>query len=157
MSLDELREQNKQLVTEKALELFIENGIAATKIKDIAKAAGVTERSVFRYFPTKTDIVQAAAYHYWWVAQDEAFGGAVSGELTGIEQIRAYLRMYCDYFLKYPGGARFTVDAEIAFYVAGRNDIRRPPDPYENSERLLVKAIKKGLTDGTVDPGCDPR
>ena len=56
MSLDELKTQNIRTVTEKALVCFIKNGITNTKVSEIAKTAGLTERSVYRYFPTKSDI-----------------------------------------------------------------------------------------------------
>lgn len=55
MSLEEVRAQNIRLVTEKALDCFINNGIANTTVSDIAKASGLTERSVYRYFTTKSD------------------------------------------------------------------------------------------------------
>ncbi|MBP3539223.1 MAG: helix-turn-helix transcriptional regulator, partial [Oscillospiraceae bacterium] len=56
VSLEELRERNIQLVTEKAVECFVERGIENTRVSDIAKAAGLTERSVYRYFPKKSDL-----------------------------------------------------------------------------------------------------
>ena len=64
MSLEEVRAKNIQLVSEKALDCFTKNGIANTKVADIAKAAGLTERSVYRYFEAKSDIVIAAAFCY---------------------------------------------------------------------------------------------
>ena len=55
------REQNKQR-TRRALEdaaarLFAEQGFSATTVRDIAGAAGVGERTFFRYFPSKEDLV----------------------------------------------------------------------------------------------------
>jgi len=55
------RETNKQR-TRSALEqaashLFEEKGFAATTVRDIAAAAGVGERTFFRYFPSKEDLV----------------------------------------------------------------------------------------------------
>ena len=58
---EEQREKNIQLVTEKALDCFLENGIEKTKIADIARQCGLAERSVFRYFETKADLVLAAS------------------------------------------------------------------------------------------------
>jgi AcrR family transcriptional regulator len=55
------REENKQR-TRSSLEraaarLFEENGFAATTVREIANAAGVGERTFFRYFPSKDDLV----------------------------------------------------------------------------------------------------
>ena len=56
-----LRERTRRAVQreigEAALALFLERGYDATTIDDIAAAAGMSQRSVFRYFATKEDIV----------------------------------------------------------------------------------------------------
>ncbi|MFE5973670.1 TetR family transcriptional regulator [Streptomyces sp. NPDC056460] len=55
------REQNKQktraAIEEAAARLFDERGFAHTTVRDIAQAAGVGERTFFRYFPTKESLV----------------------------------------------------------------------------------------------------
>ena len=56
-----LRERTRRAVqteiSEAALTLFAERGFEATTIDDIAAAVGMSQRSVFRYFATKEDIV----------------------------------------------------------------------------------------------------
>ncbi|MGW2649952.1 TetR family transcriptional regulator [Streptomyces sp. NPDC001393] len=42
-----------------AARMFAEHGYQSTTVKDIAAAAGVTERTFFRYFPSKEDLVFA--------------------------------------------------------------------------------------------------
>jgi AcrR family transcriptional regulator len=44
-------------ITDVAQRLFVERGYEQTTIDDIAEAVGTSRRSVFRYFPTKEDIV----------------------------------------------------------------------------------------------------
>ena len=65
MPHEEQREKNIRLVTEVALDCFLANGIEKTKVADIALRSGLTERSVFRYFETKADLVLAASLLYW--------------------------------------------------------------------------------------------
>lgn len=43
-----------------ALELFLTKGFAATRIDDVAKAAGVTKGTVYLYYPSKEALFQAA-------------------------------------------------------------------------------------------------
>lgn len=56
-----LRERTRRAVQKEigdaALELFAERGYDSTTIDDIAAAVGMSQRSVFRYFATKEEIV----------------------------------------------------------------------------------------------------
>lgn len=44
-------------IAETALDLFETHGFDAVTVKEIAEVAGVGERTVYRYYPTKVDIV----------------------------------------------------------------------------------------------------
>jgi AcrR family transcriptional regulator len=56
-----LRERTRRAVraelTEVAIGLFARQGFEATTVEEIARAAGMTKRSFFRYFPTKEEAV----------------------------------------------------------------------------------------------------
>jgi AcrR family transcriptional regulator len=51
------RQAVRRQIAEVAKDLFAEHGYEATTIDQIAAAVGMSQRSVFRYFPTKEDIV----------------------------------------------------------------------------------------------------
>lgn len=157
MSLEELREQNIKHVTEKALECFIKNGISNIRISDIAEAAGLTQRSVFRYFANKDDIIVAASFCYWertkaYIAKELA--RHTDDAQTGIEQINIILNSYANMLFVDPEGIRFSLDAEVALYQVGKNAhvMNRPPEKYEAYTGPLSLAVLRGLADGTVDP-----
>jgi AcrR family transcriptional regulator len=62
MSESQGRREQKKLATRRALQdaaqrLFAERGYAGTTVQDIAEAAGVTERTFFRYFPDKGELL----------------------------------------------------------------------------------------------------
>lgn len=130
MSLQEVREQNIALVKQTALACFVENGIDKTTIRDIAHRAGLTERSVYRYFATKDELVVAAAFLYWDRAKAQAAQALVSARqpgMTGIEEIRVLLRSYAGLIFTDPAGIRFSLDAEVALCNAGRQHAGRQP------------------------------
>lgn len=49
-------ERSKQLLLEKAIELFAENGYHQTKISDIVKAANLTQPTFYLYFESKDSL-----------------------------------------------------------------------------------------------------
>lgn len=55
----EQKEQRRQLILEKALELFVKKGYAETKIGDIAKAAHMSTGLMFHYFESKEQLYEA--------------------------------------------------------------------------------------------------
>ncbi|MCM1972431.1 MULTISPECIES: TetR/AcrR family transcriptional regulator [unclassified Streptomyces] len=58
-----LRQQQKQmtrrLLLESGLDLFTTKGYAATKVDDIASAAGTTRVTFYAYFPSRSDLMKA--------------------------------------------------------------------------------------------------
>jgi AcrR family transcriptional regulator len=51
------KELNRQLIADTALRLFAERGFEQVSVSEIARAADVSEKTVFNYFPTKEDLV----------------------------------------------------------------------------------------------------
>lgn len=54
---EEHKERTRRELIDAARRLFAERGFDATSAADIAAAAGVTERTLFRYFPNKSALV----------------------------------------------------------------------------------------------------
>lgn len=87
-----LRERKKAktraAIQEHAVRLFREQGYEATTIEQIAEAAEVSPSTVFRYFPTKEDLVVSDEYDPMLIA---AFRAQPAG-LTPIQVLRRALR-----------------------------------------------------------------
>ena len=160
MSLEELREQNKQLTVKKALELFLKNGVEQTTTRDIALATGLTERSIYRYFETRADLVLATSFLFWEqvsaraeeLVEEQFYQG-----MTGIEQIRIMLQFYSSMGRDHPEQVRYILQVESVLYNAGVTlDIQaRPPGRFDGSSSPLVRAIRTGLADGSVSPNVN--
>jgi AcrR family transcriptional regulator len=61
-------------VLDAALELFIENGFAATRVEDIAKRAGLSKGSVYLYFPSKEALLEGLVRRAILPIADSALG-----------------------------------------------------------------------------------
>src|ERR1039458_6421127 len=56
-----LRERKKrlmrQLLSDTATQMFMERGFDAVRVSEVAEACGVSEKTVFNYFPTKESLI----------------------------------------------------------------------------------------------------
>ena len=141
MPHEEQREKNIRLVTEVALDCFLANGIEKTKVADIALRSGLTERSVFRYFETKADLVLAASLLYWkriLERIDRMSHTVADGGTTGLQDAENVLVCYSQLYRLDPIK-------------------NQPPEPFETSGGPMAKAIRKGLADGSISPEVDVR
>ena len=59
--MEGLRERKKretrETIARTAMDLFVERGYDAVTVADVARAADVSEKTVFNYFPAKEDLV----------------------------------------------------------------------------------------------------
>ena len=157
---EELRERNKQQTVERALELFIRQGVDQTTIREIAAAAGLTERSVYRYFETKAAVILATTFLFWEHTArqvEEAVTAQFYPGMPGIEQIRIMLAFYSGMYLEHPEYVRYILQAEAALYNAGLTaELQdRPPGRFDRADTPLTKAIQAGLADGSVSSEAD--
>ncbi len=85
-----LRERKKaetrQRISDTATLMFLERGFDAVRVADVAEAAGVSEKTVFNYFPTKESLVFDQAD-----AQLAGTLAAVAERPRGVSPTRAYV------------------------------------------------------------------
>lgn len=155
MSLEDIRIQNKEKVVLAAIDCFVQNGIDSTKISEIAKRAGVTDRSVYRYFETKADIVLAAALLFWEqivIKSEEAFEQGEFEHFDARRQISLILNSYTTHYFAEKEKIIFILEAEVYLHRSKMTALIRnkPPASFESGTAPLCKAIYKGLADGTI-------
>ena len=81
------KQQTRQLIAETARRLFAERSFEAVTVAEIARAAEVSEQTVFNYFPTKEDLV------YWQLgAFEEELLSTIRQRPTGESALAAFRR-----------------------------------------------------------------
>src|SRR6058998_2688919 len=87
MGLREFKKQRtRQAIADAAMRLFVERGFDHVTVAEVAEAAGVSDKTVFNYFPTKEDL-----FYDEVPAREEALRQAIRGRRPG-ESILAALR-----------------------------------------------------------------
>ena len=96
---EQRRERNAREIQQTAISLFAERGYAAVTVEDIAREAGISERTFFRYFASKDHLLVAEAgrridvIHDSLLSQDEtldawqALRNAVLDQSASEEQV----------------------------------------------------------------------
>lgn len=154
------RETNRDRVIARALDCFVEQGIEAATIADIAQRAGVTERSVYRYFKTKADLVLEAALLFWSEAMGRVDAQAqreLRGDMCGAERIGRILRGYAQLYFTHRRQMVFVHEAEAYLNRCGKALLveNKPPAAFEDGAGPLSAAIHKGMEDGSVRGDID--
>ncbi len=85
------RARTRTVIQRHALRLFGEQGYQATTVEQVAAAAEVSMSTVFRYFPTKEDLLVLDGYHSLATAVVEAFGRQPA-DLGPVRALREALR-----------------------------------------------------------------
>ena len=90
----------RDAIYDAAMELFARKGFNETTVDEIVEAAGVSQRSFFRYFPMKNDVLA-----YDIAGAGDVLVAAVEGcprELSGLEVVRRAARANIEYALSRP-------------------------------------------------------
>lgn len=82
----------REIILDKAAELFARKGIAATTVRDIGEAAGILSGSIYHHFDSKDTIIDAIVSSYF----DDlvtAYDAVVASDDDATEKLRALVRI----------------------------------------------------------------
>lgn len=124
-----------------ALDLYVENGYAATTVGGIAERAGVTSRTYFRYFPDKREVLFEGAA----VLQDAVVLG-VGDAPPSAPPLQAALRGI-------EGADRVFRPRE---FVRRRAAVIATSDELREREAMKLAALGAAVSEALVRRGADP-
>lgn len=141
---------------ETAYQLFCKKGIEAATMPEIAQVSGVGRATLYRYFPTKLDLVVTIGT-WKWQEYIEAYRTPVSAEqiaaMSGAEYLRFYLDSFIELYRSHSDILRFNYEFNSFLRLnAGTAEQRQPY--MKMIERLgaeFHELYRRGIDDGTLN------
>jgi AcrR family transcriptional regulator len=155
-----LPEERPQQIIDAALTVFGERGLAAARLEDIAKRAGLSKGTIYLYFPNKEELFREVVRHTI-VAQIERAERelAAASKQSAWETLEQFVRGYWR-FLRSPKFAALfrLIHAELSSFP----DLVRfyASEVVERWRRLVTGILERGVQSGEfrdVDPDVAAR
>lgn len=136
--------------------IFAERGIEAVQMAEVAEAAGVGRTTLFRYFPTKTELVVAIATRKWkefidW--HNSLLSAEEMQSLTGAQYLKFFVDSFLELYRHHKDILRFNY--EFNAFVRGVEWTDEQKLPYLQMVNKLGEQFhelyERGTKDGTLN------
>ncbi len=130
----------KERIEQEALRLFVEQGIAETSIRDISRAAGISQGAMYNHYAGKEELARTLFLRNFAEA-----ASALEVRAQAEEGLAAKLRAMVRYIYR-----RFDLDGvAVAYLFLARQQYLRGlpegfPHPYEPFRRAISAAMEQG-------------
>ncbi len=148
---DEQVELKREALYREAAIAFNRKGFHGTTLDDIARKLGVTKAALYRYVPSKHELL----FRCHNAAMDAAFTSLERGRALGadgLEKLRLTLRGYLEHLVSDLGYCVVLLEENALLPDHAAAIIRRR----DEFERALRGLVREGIADGSVVP-CDPK
>ena len=141
------KQRTRQLIAETAVRMFVERGFDAVPVAAVARAAEVSEATVFNYFPTKEDLV----YQGMEIFEAELLA-SVRDRPAGESIVAAFAR-----FVLRPRGFLGAADEDSArFLIAVSKMIAASPALRSREREILARYTSSRADLIAEDTAADP-
>jgi AcrR family transcriptional regulator len=145
----------KQQILDVAKEMFAERGVSQTTVRQIGSRAGILSGSLYHYFESKADIVDAVLSEFCKTVLGNYWQIASRTDLDPAEQVRQMAQY----------GFSLISDHTAALIIVHResNDLIREPrfayliDFDQEVERRYTDVFTRGVAAGRFDPDINPK
>ena len=149
------KQEKYRRILEEGFRLFSERGIERVTSAEVAEASGVSRATLFRYFPSKQELVIAISV-WKWENYIENYQASVHvkkmGEMTGAESLRRFLDSFVELYRSHGEILRFNYDFNSYLQYEASSPEQR--QPYRNMvDRLGAQfhaLYERGMNDGTL-------
>ena len=141
----------EQRILESAFRLFAENTIEKVKLTEVAAAAGIGIASLYRYYPSKPELVMAVNTWAWtnYLADNSL---PLKANMTGAEEFAVHLDAFLDLYRNHKDLLRFNQFFNV--YIQSEDIAADKMQDYlqmiRDLEKPFTATYHKGLADSTI-------
>lgn len=164
MANEELKARNVDRALQAAAELILANGISGTTKEMIAKASGLSRKSLDRYFIDKVDCTLQTAKligkHVWDDVNAPYYHALLTGgDFDGAQLLERYLFELKNLFVKDPRLFVFYTECEVYFSRHSADYVHDCTVLFETTGCLdvLEQIYRLGLRDGSLPTSAHPQ
>jgi TetR/AcrR family transcriptional repressor of nem operon len=151
-----VKQFDRDVVLDRAMDLFWRRGYEATSIQDLVKATGINRGSIYGTFGDKQGLFLAALDHYW-----EKIAKPIMAELSNPDPRQAVERMLdsivrrtCD--PRFPRGCLAT-NTSLECPATGDEITRRIAAGFGQQESAIYRVLHRAQVAGRLDSRLDLR
>ncbi|NSW53340.1 MAG: TetR/AcrR family transcriptional regulator [Anaerolineae bacterium] len=148
------RASQREHILRTAEALFIRGGIDGVSMSEIARAAGITRKTLYAYFANRQELA-------WAILQDifeqSRAGDEVPASGTALDQLEQHMLRIIHHAQTHPEHARFIVEFDSLYAREVNADrMRQVTGRAQSAETGFSRLVRQGIADGSLDPGLDP-
>jgi AcrR family transcriptional regulator len=145
-------EERRRQIALAALEILGEKGVHRLTAMELARKVGIADGTIFRHFPGKKEIVQAAIAHL----SDLLFEGFPPQERAPLERLERFFLQRVRLVRRFPAVLRVAMSDRLA-EAAGEEGVQMVRALQERSTSFVLRCLKEAQTDGAIDAALDPQ
>lgn len=159
--LAELKDKHRNEILDAAMQLCLEQGVADVDMKEVAAAARVSRATLYRYFPSKQELVYHVLRRLAAEAATEYHAERMLFSGNGYEKFSQFIMQLVDTCNRFPNLYRFMGMTD--FYYGTQDSAKELAQLYQDVfQGLLVGDtphlyLEEGQRDGSVRTDIDAR
>ena len=143
MAENKTKEERQYQILEAAMEVFVLNGYANTRMDDIVSQSGLSKGALYHHYPSKKDLFIALIDH-WEVYCFPDFYSRNGADRTASETLQDFARALLDVFRE----KKYVFLAEVEFWALSNQDKEineRSKSLYKKLLNLFELVLQKGI------------
>ena len=148
-----LKDMKKDLIVDKALDLFLKDSIINVKIKDIAQELEIGEMTIYRYFKTKDNLVLHCAIKLQKKVFDKYFNFKnIEGNFN---KMKAFYNNYLEVFNSNPEYLKFINEFDLIMSNKEYDGIEIYGDFFDNFKDIYMNIYLDGVKNNEIKEIAD--